>query len=233
MNRSRRQLLYQISLGMIAVYVCAGCSSVRVRTNAYLNDLPFPAAATGSTVYIEASGEDQPALLAAEVIRAVSAELGRRGYVHVENPTEADYVLTCVFGIDGGQMQSRTVPRTTGTRWSTYVYGRHGHGRFVTGYGTSTYYTREFYREYDRYLRMTLIDRALFDAATDNERDAAIVWQADSSSSGGSTDLRRILRYLLAATFEHFGEDTGGQQGHWYHKGSERPKDFVTGGPSL
>ena len=101
--------------------------------------------------------------------------------------------------------------------------------RYSTAYGTGTYYEQEYYRQYDRYLMMTLLDRARFDASPEENRDTAIVWQAESVSPGGSRNVRGVVPFLLAATFEHFGEDTGGLRRHTYHQSSDRPQEFMAG----
>ena len=75
---------------------------------------------------------------------------------------------------------------------------------------------------------MTLLDRARFDASPEAKRDSAIVWQAQSVSPGGSRDVRGVMPFLLAATFEHFGEDTGGLRRHTYHLDSDRPREFMS-----
>ena len=214
---------------LVLLWVESGCSVIRVHTNAYLGDQPFPPAESASTIFVEASGADQPALLAREVTRTIAMELTRRGYVCVEDPSKADYVLTCAFGINDPRIESRTVPRTYGRRWSTYIYGGHHGVGYSTTYGTGTYYEQEDYRQYDRYLMMTLLDRARFDDSPEENRDVAIVWQAESGSPGGSRNVRGVMPFLLAATFEHFGEDTGGLRRHTYHQSSDRPKDFMAG----
>lgn len=229
MQRHHEVALRMLGGLLVLLWVESGCSVVRVHTNAYLGDQPFPSSESASTIFVEASGADQPALLAREVTRATAVELERRGYVCVEDPSQADYVLTCAFGINDARIESRTVPRTYGRRWSTYLYGGHHGVHYSTTYGTGTYYEREYYRQYDRFLMMTLLDRARFDASPEEQRDSAIIWQAQSVSSGASRNVRGVVPFLLAATFEHFGEDTGGLRRHTYHQSSDRPKEFMAG----
>jgi len=40
------------------------------------------------------------------------------------------------------------------------------------------------------------------------------IWVGETISSGSSSDLRKVIDYLIVATFEHLGIDTGGQKTH-------------------
>lgn len=211
----------------LVILVCvAGCARVRVDTNAYLGDLPFPEASSEVKIYVESNAQDEPALLAREVTRAVSRELESRGYICVTDPKAADYVLACVFGIDQGHTVTRAVPWSSGYCASSHVYGVGGYIGTAHTYGSQTTYAEESYREFDRQLLVTLIDRAKFDEAREEDRQTAIVWQASAISTGASRDLRSIVRCMLAAVFEHFGEDTSKQRSHTFSKGSDRAKRF-------
>ena len=204
----------------------SGCSPVRVDTTAYLGDLPFPSPSPDVKIYVEANAADEPALLAREVTQSVRRELRDRGYACVADPDSADYVLACMFGVDRGHIVTRAVPRNSGYSARTSIWGFGGYiGRTHT-HGSVTTYTEESYRQFDRWLLLTLIDRPTFDEVGDDNADAAIVWQASAVSTGGSRDLRSIVRYLLAAAFEHFGEDTGRQRRHSYSQDSDQADRF-------
>jgi hypothetical protein len=123
------------------------------------------------------------------------------------------------------------VPRTTNLYATRYGFGTFGGWRYSRIYGYGTTYVEESWREFDRVLRATLLDRRRFDAAAEDAREQAIVWQATAVSTGTNRDLRAILPYLLTGLFEHFGEDTGQLREYRYTPGSEEAQRFL-GGPS-
>jgi hypothetical protein len=211
----------------LGLVLAGGCARHCVDTNAYLGNLPFPEPYADVPVYVESAvGEGQPVLLAREVARAISQELVRQGYVVVDDPAAADYVFACSFGMDQGHTVVQTVPRTSRYHVTSYGYGMRGRVRSIHTHGTRTTYAEESYREYEHHLLATFIDRRRFDEATEQNREQAVVWQASAVSSGTSRDLRSIVRYLLAAVFEHFGEDTGKQRRHTFSPGSDRVERF-------
>ena len=178
---------------LLASIVAGGCAQIRVDVDAYLGGHPFPVATARNTVFVEAVAREQPALLSHEVAAAVRTELERWKYVCTAKPDAAAYVLTCAFGIGQDRIRSVTLQHTGYSSYSTHIYGYGGHPRDVHSYGPYTTYQRYEYREFDRYLLMTLFDRAKFDALPEEQRDSAIVWQASAVSTGASRDIRGAL----------------------------------------
>ena len=216
-------------LSLILLLPAAGCAPEVVDVNAYLGDQPFPAPSRQVTVFVECHPGDQPMLLARGAARAVEAELDRRGYAVVEKPDEADYVLTCLIRVGGGRVVTQAVPRYADLYAAPCCAGGYGgwHRSRMYGYGYATPYVEESWREFDRQLHATLLDRPRFDSAPENARHQAIVWQATAVSTSTDRDLRAVLPYLLAGLFEHFGEDTGRLRHYQYTSHSDEVERFL------
>jgi hypothetical protein len=194
------------ALPAIALMMIAGCSTVSVEVNAYRSELPFPP--PDSKIYVEAAAADEPALLGRELRQSVVRELESRGYTCVDDPDDAASIFSCVIGIDQGHTVVDAAPRTDTFYGTSAVYGRHGFVGFGYGWGAGTTYVPESYREFDRRLMVTLADAKKLNDLPEVDRNQAIIWQATAISTGTSRDLRRIMRYLLAAVFDYFGRDT-------------------------
>ncbi|MBN1513025.1 MAG: DUF4136 domain-containing protein [Phycisphaerae bacterium] len=216
-------------LSLVLLLGTLGCAPEAVDVNAYLGDQPFPAPSRQVTVFVECHPGDQPLLLARRAAQAVEAELDRRGYAVVEKPDDADYVLACLIRVGGGQVVTRAVPRYADMYATPCYAGGYGgwYRSHVYGCGFGTTYVEESWREFDRQLHATLLDRPRFDSAPENTRHQAVVWQATAVSTGTDRDLRAVLPYLLAGLFEHFGEDTGKLCHHQYTSHSDEVERFL------
>ncbi|TWT41012.1 hypothetical protein RAS1_37030 [Phycisphaerae bacterium RAS1] len=198
---------------LLSCFSAAGCTRVESRVTAYLShELPFPVPTETSTVAVIAKTTPEEPLLEREVGRKIEALLRQRGY-RINPVGEANHVLFAYFAIDSGNTVNGTynayVPG--GTAY-TNVYTSTGQWATATTRLPGRTEQRSYsYTFFTRYLGATLYDHKRFIASTAEKKDDAVVWRATTTSAGSSSDLRSVIDYLLVATFEHFGSDTGKQ----------------------
>jgi hypothetical protein len=223
MSMAIRALTLTAALGLLVT----GCATrFQSRINTYLShDLPFPSTEQNVRVAVVAEADPDEPLLEREVTRKVEHLLRERGYA-VGSLEETDYVLLASFAIDSGNTVSGTYDVSVpGETVRTHYYTRRGwRGTRIT----RLHWRREqrfySYTIFTCFLGMTLYDHPRYLAADQEHRDQAIVWQSTTMSSGSSSDLRSVIDYLLVATFEYFGQDTGKQVREALSEGSRRVK---------
>ncbi|MCG3127238.1 MAG: hypothetical protein CHACPFDD_02096 [Phycisphaerae bacterium] len=188
-----------------------GCTRFESRVTAYLSrELPFPQSGETSTIAVIAKTTPEEPLLEREVARKIEVLLEQRGYA-IKPVGTANHVLFAYFAIDSGNTVSGT--------YNAYVPGGTAYTNVYTSTGQWATATTQLpgrteqrsysYRFFTRYLGATLYDHPRFVASTAEKKDDAVVWRATTTSAGSSSDLRSVIDYLLVATFEHFGADTG------------------------
>lgn len=187
-----------------------GCRTYKVRVNAFLShELVFPDVTESpppSIAVVVGTEPDEP-LLEAEVRRKVVRLVKSTGF-EIEPEDSADYVLTCWASIDRGVARTEYETYYSQPTFATsYVYGYHGQwiGVGGAGYSYTEPHTSIYYK---RFLGLTLYEREKWKAAEDKEIGEAAVWTCTSASIGTSSDLRSLVNYLLAASFDQFGIDT-------------------------
>jgi hypothetical protein len=151
-------------------------------------------------------------LLEREVGRKIEVLLRQRGYP-IKPVGEANHVLFAFFAVDSGSTVSGTydVYVPGGTAY-TNVYTSTGQWATATTWLPGRTEERSYsYTFFTRYLGLTLYDHARFVVSPSEHKGDAVVWRATTTSAGSSSDLRSVIDYLLVATFEHFGSDTGKQ----------------------
>lgn len=212
----------------IICLAAVGCTSIEARVTSYLSvDLPFPEPHANQTVGVVAKTEPEAPLLEREVARKIEHLVAERGYA-VRPVEEADFILFAFFAIDSGTTYagSRNVYVPGGVA-QTHVYTSTGQWATATTQLPDRTEQRSYsYTAYARYLSMTLYDDARFAAAPESKKETAVVWSAKTTSSGSSSDLRSVIDYLLVATMEEFGRDTGKQIKRTLPKGDQRVKDL-------
>jgi hypothetical protein len=103
--------------------------------------------------------------------------------------------------------------------------GRAFHGRMATGIGTGT----GFYNDYGV---VTVYDKWLQVAAYDKAGGGQLGpqrWRVDAVSSGPTADLRQVVPYLVAGSYQYFGQDTTKQLVLTVSKKDERYKVVMVG----
>jgi hypothetical protein len=209
MMRARRNAVFLIAM---AVGLCGGCATLRVRVNAYRSaDLPFPSAEAKSsaTVAVVVGSEPEEPLLEAEVGRKVESLVRAAGF-QIGEVESADYLLTAWVSLNEGVTETMWDIRADQARYgSTLVYSGGGYWSGVSlTVPANVYETPYEYAYYSRFLGLTLYDRARWAAADDVAKGRAAVWTCTATSVGSSSDIRTLVNYLLAGAFDRFGVDT-------------------------
>jgi len=191
----------------------AGCSNQDVRVTAYLSeDLPFPAAGSQTRIGVVTKSSPEEPLLESEVRRKIEWLLEQRDF-EVGPVEDSDYLLTAFFAIDSGRTVIKSYPvYEPGTTITSHYFT--GRGRWVTRttfFPGRTFYEPYSYTYFTRHLVLTLYERKQWEQAGEKDLADVTVWRARAISRGPSSDLRRAIDYLLVASFEYFGQDTGEQ----------------------
>lgn len=192
-----------ISLFALTLMGCAAKYHVGVTTYQSPH-LAFPPPGLDHRIAVVTESRPDEPLLEEEVKAKVEGLLRRRGYA-VGSLNEANYVLAASFAIDDGREHLT----------SNVLYSSKG----VTAIPYS-------YTSFTRFLGLDLLGRDRWVRAGREDAPDAIVWRATAYSSGSSSDLRSVIDYLLVATFEHFGEDTGRQVRTTLRDGDKRVREL-------
>jgi len=124
---------------------------------------------------------------------------------------QTSYYLLFDYGIDSGRTVTDTIP----------IYHPSGYYKdppfFAPGYTTYLPYSEVIYT---RWLVLRLVDGRVYRSS----QEVKPLWIGEVTSAGSSSDLRRVVNYMLIAAFEYFGKDTGRQVNEVIMEDDERVK---------
>jgi len=175
----------------------AGCGIHHIHVTGYLDpSCPSPIV-PGSRIYVVQNADADNPILEKEVASKIERLVEEKGYT-LSTEEDADFHLFFSYGMGIGPVRSETISHpqripvydaeSKTTRYET-VY--HSSERCVQHYASS-------------------LSIRVMDSKKMRESDQVqVVWAADTTSEGKNTDLRDTLNYLLVATFDYFGQDTG------------------------
>jgi len=192
------------------MFIGLGCAaSYRVGVNGYSSTGQSLSIPDGSSFAVVADSNVPNPIFQKEVrakIRNILADMGYAG--DAEKP---DYYLQFDYGIDSGRTITDAIPI-----YHRGYYYEHPFSPFYShGYTTYMPYSSVVYT---RWLVLKLFDGKTYTKSPDAEP----LWICEVVSTGGSSDLRDTINYLLVAAFEHFGRDTGRQIVEVVHRDDER-----------
>lgn len=206
MNGFRMKGVSLIFLGVVAVLIC-GCATVPStptdpRMTGYdtkfivqVNSFAAPDVASKGKAYCITSAirnvEDYD-LQFLEFARYIENALSPRGYVRVTDREKADLLVRLAYGI--GAPQTTTQTYTTSSGYSYPV----GWMWFTVPPTTETVKETTYGR--------TIVLEA-YDLKDPNRKSQ--LWKTTVKSEGSMSDLRIVLAYMIAASSEHFGTNTG------------------------
>ena len=172
-------------------------------------------------IYVYKNNQASNILLEKEVIAKEKAMFRIKGYALVDKPEDADYLLAAVYGI-GSEIpviySSTTSTSGGGSKYELNVFT--GQFEKVPDVNVSTRTTTSTEMVYPRYLRLILYDAKSFIVSKAPEP----VWIGDVRSTGSSSDLRKVIDYLIVAGFTCFGEDMKEQKKGTIQETDERVK---------
>ncbi|MBN1804663.1 MAG: DUF4136 domain-containing protein [Sedimentisphaerales bacterium] len=191
----RYSLLFLLSL--LIIFLSVGCSaSYNIAVNAYSSSRQKLLIPEESSVYVVTDSNAPNPILDKEIAAKIQTLLTKNGYSTAAD--QADYYLLFNYGMTPDRNNTGTMPYYR----SGLYYGYPFHYGFRYSYAPyAPYYTAV----YNRWLVLKLIDGKAYRASPKAEP----LWISEVSSTGPSSDLRKLINYMLLAAFEHFGQDTG------------------------
>ncbi len=144
------------------------------------------------------------------VARYIENALAKKGYVRVNNIKNADMLIRLGYGIGNPQTTSDTVVTSHGYSYPVgwMWFSAPAQTKTVT---TTTYMRNLILEAYD---------------LKDKGRKSQL-WKTTVKSEGTSSDLHRLLAYMIAASSEHFGTNTGAQRDLIIHGWDARVRDIL------
>lgn len=195
-----------LSFALIVGLTAIGCASAqyKVRINSFtaasVEQLSPPA-----TIAVVPSASSGNALFADEVRRKAESLLRDEGY-RVAAPEDADILVFAVFGMGQPRTESQTIPlyspdgTTVDQKGNVTVIGREA--------GSWSMLTRSV-TQHDRWMMIAAADAAPFHTENLAAEDIRWLWISEVISSGRSSDLRKVIDYMLVPAMEWFGKSTG------------------------
>jgi len=194
-------IIFTLVTVLLVFYAC-GPLFYDVRVNGYTGGKPV---VSGKQVFVYTNEQVGNPLLDDEVANKAKKALVMKGYIPVDSLSDAEYVLVFNYSIDTGKSITYS---TSGYDLNIYT------GQFETNTDVNT--TTQFTRR----LLLGLFEVKDFSTS---QRPKPI-WFGDIVSSGSSSDLRRVIDFLIISGFDHFGENTGEQKRHIVSPTDERIK---------
>jgi len=208
---------------VLGLLFCLGCTSYQVGVNGFSttgDTLQIPR--VSSICVVKDSNTPNP-ILEKEIGMKIQRLLNSKGY-SIETH-KADYYLLFEYGIDSGRTVTGTTPvYHSGGTATAHRFGSYGGSSFTTiqapGYTTYVPYSKTVYT---RWLVLKLIDGNDYRSSQKIEP----LWIGEVTSTGSSSDLRKVINYMLIPAFEHFGANTGERLYKEIFKGDKRVKALV------
>ncbi|OEU45198.1 MAG: hypothetical protein BBJ60_04255 [Desulfobacterales bacterium S7086C20] len=189
---------YKLILFAAVILVTASCAtSYRVDVTGYSDPVRSSALVPGRKVFVVHNPEADNPLLEKEVASKIATLLEQEGY-RVSSNEDVGFRLTFNYGMDRGPVRIGSIRRPQTIKTYDPDTGK-------TSYTSVDTYEPLSVQYFTRSLSVRVIDGHKFRESGQKE----VVWAADTLSEGKSADLRDVLNYLLVATFEYFGQDTG------------------------
>jgi hypothetical protein len=151
----------------------------------------------GKRVFVVQNTEADNPILEKEIASKIEKLLEQKGYAP-STEEGADFHLFFSYGMRMGPVRSETVT----------------HSHRVPVYDAEKKETRyeTVYRASERCVQQYASSLSIRVMNSEKMRESdhiEVVWASDTTSEGKETDLRDTLNYLLVATFDYFGQDTG------------------------
>jgi len=186
----------KLCLILLTISICAaGCTSTfTVRVNGFSEfDQPI---SDKASIYVSVDPNSQNPIFDKEIKAKIEMLLKSHGYVPVPDVEQADYRLAFHVGLDSHRVTDYTP-----------FYGPYEgfHNRYWGGYHFGyTRYVPYFETFYDQWLVMKVFATGHDDASEAGK----VVWIGEAMIDTSVADIRRVVDYLLIASFEYFGVDT-------------------------
>lgn len=217
---------YCLSIVLLS-FLFMGCSTTstyyNVGVDSYALDEPS-LLKSKPIIYVDQNPEAENIMLEREVSLKIKRMLMNEGFNLTDRLEEAEVVINFSYGIGEPRIITSTgVIYQPGQRTTV----KNADGQVVAraqSSGTTQTVTRD-QTVFDRYLILMAFD---LDDISDDSIDG-IIWQSITESSGRSSDLRKVLNYLIVATFEEFGINTGERKMYRLQENDPRVSQLIDG----
>jgi hypothetical protein len=201
------RLLLKFIMAGFSILLISSCTTYKINVNGYLNsDCPFDLQ-PDSSFYIAHNPSASNPLLEKEVASKIGKILRDKGF-RLAAQEKADFHILFNYGIDRGPLKIGTIThREPASTKSVYTYN-YSTGKYdwvqveVPGSEKEETYSVQ---NYTRSLSIGIIDAERSIKSGKSE----VVWMGETVSEGTGSDLRDVINYLLVATFDYLGQDTG------------------------
>lgn len=200
------RLLLRFIIAAFSILLISSCTTYKINVNGYLNpDCPFDLQPDSSFYIVHNPSASNP-LLEKEVASKIGKILQDKGFRLAAQ--DADFHILFNYGIDRGPLELGTIThRKPASTKNVYTYNS-STGKYdwvqveVPGSEKEESYSVQ---NYTRSLSIGIIDAARSIKTGKSE----FAWMGETVSEGTSSDLRDVINYLLVATFDYLGQDTG------------------------
>lgn len=185
-------------------FLSAGCAArYAITTNGFLDASLAGGLPAGSSFAVVGNADAANPIFDREVGAKIERMLELRGY-RLAPLAEAAYALRYGYDVSG---RIDTVTRPEFVHGPPVIQNVYVSGQRYTAVSSFDYVThvRESEAVYTARLFLRVLDAGPFRAAKEEKP----VWIGDTIGESDNRDLRETVDYLLAATFRHFGRNTG------------------------
>jgi hypothetical protein len=185
---------------LLCAWVMQGCTAVyHVRVNNYVDTAAGTAMTPGASFFILENTRSENPLLEKQLRSKITVLLTERGYKPAPYP-EANFYVDASYNMSEGQIVQDYRPEVL-PDYGFITYGHHG--RYHSSVG-ATVYVPYWYTLYITSLTIKIYDGPAFRTANQQKT----LWIGENSVITETSDIRKILNYLLVAAIAHFGQDT-------------------------
>lgn len=194
----------------LLVLTASGCVSTRFNVNvdgyASRNALAIP---DGAQLHVMPNPNASNPLLDEEVRAKVEVLLEEREFKIVSFDV-AEYIVMATYAI--GDPRQVSVVNPVWVPGTTTTVSTPAQGTVATATTTGRVgYVRGTANVNDRYLTIAAVHKERIQDWSPDDGAVPWSWFCQTFSSGSSSDLRKVLDYMLVPTIEQFGRNTGGR----------------------
>jgi hypothetical protein len=191
----------------ISIFLSGCATYYNVRVNGYLDTTHNLAPITpGASFFVLENKNASNPIFDAEIKSKIEKLLKEKDY-SLQSYDKADFYLEFIYTLSSGKSISDIRPVFNPPETETVqTYTSSGKTRtsFVTFPGYTTYVPYKTI-VYTPSLTLDVFDASFFR----DSKERKTIWIGETANTSQNPDLREVINYLLVASFEHFGENTG------------------------
>ena len=210
---------------VLTLVLFVGCSRIQMNVNGYLSGSEVTRNGNVLTVL---NNDAQNTLLDQEIGEKIKRGLALKGLKNVDEISNADYVLTFKYSIDSGKTTSETYSTNTQkTRLNIHSGKLEPYNEVEVQTDTSTKFTRQlilYLWDASSLIKppQGLQQKSL--VGTESIENGKPLWIGEVRSEGRSSDLRKVINYLIVGAIEEFGKNTKSMKRYTLIENDKRAK---------